>query len=167
VNTGVITAVVSGVVTVTVAVISLISASRAQRTSANTQRAQAVATEQAREDEVARQAAIARAQVEAQAFERARQSYERIVADLEKQLERNQVGMARVQTQLDNVLQRLGQEQEASVTLRIQVQTLQRQVDDLQLENERFRRTIVELQRVAASLRDDLLRAGTLPREGD
>lgn len=165
-NAELITAGVSGIVALGVAAVAAWGAVKAQRISTETQGRQAQAEERSNTENAAREAAQARALVEAKAYERARESYERIVKDLEAQLDRNQRTVQRVQDQLDRVLERLGQEQDVSNGLRNQVRAMQSQLTTLQEENERFKRTIVEHQQTAQVLQSDLERAGVRPTPG-
>lgn len=107
-----------------------------------------------------RTADAARAQVEAEAFGRARQSYEKIVADLERQVERSQAAVDRVQDQLSRVQEQLAREQDTNSTLRTQVRAMQDQITVLQGEIDRSRELLAEHQRSAGQLRSDLRDAG-------
>lgn len=165
-NAEVLAASISGIVALGVAVVAAWGAVKAQRISTETQARQAEAEQRSRDESADRDAAQARALVEAKAYERARESYERIVKDLEAQLDRNQRTVQRVQDQLDRVLERLGQEQDISNSLRNQVRAMQEQLATLKEENERFKRTIVEHQQTAQVLQSDLERAGVRPTPG-
>jgi septal ring factor EnvC (AmiA/AmiB activator) len=87
-------------------------------------------------------------------------SYQKIVKDLEAQIERNQRTVQVVQDQMERVLTQLASEQDVSNALRNQVRAMTTQLDSLRFENERFKRTITSLQEVADGLRADLTAAG-------
>ena len=160
IDTGIVTALIAGAVSIAVAGLSLVGARSAQKSTAALHQRQAEAEQSAAADKRERAEAQARAVVEAQAYQRARDSYERIVKDLEAQLDRNQKTVERVQTQLDLVMGRLATEQDVSNTLRSQIRTLQDRIAELQRENDRFRETFTEHQRVAGTLDSELRRAG-------
>jgi chromosome segregation ATPase len=160
VSTPVITALIAGFVAVIVAVVSAMGARNAQKATADTQRRQDEAEEQRKRDEAERVEAQRRAEVEAHAYQRARESYERIVKDLENQLDRNQRTVQSVQDQLDRVLRQLAAEQDVSNSLRDQVRGMQHQIRTLEQENEQFRALLAEHGRVTSTLQSDLRRAG-------
>lgn len=160
VNTGIVTALIGAAGAIVVAGLSLWGAMRAQRASQSAERRQKDADRRAEEERADRAEAQRRADVEAQAYERARVAYERIVRELELQLDRNQATVTRFQEHLDQVFARLAQEQDVSNALRNQVHAMQRQVVALQEENEAFRRVIAEQKAIAEQLREDLKRAG-------
>ncbi len=149
-----------GMVPLGVAIVSVVGARSAQKATATLELRQAAAQAQAELEQTERKEARARADVEAQAYERARISYEKIVKDLEAQLDRNQRTVTSMQDQLERVLSQLASEQDVSNALRNQARVMHTQIGQLQQENERFRATIAELQDVADGLRSDLQRAG-------
>lgn len=159
-SVGVITALIAGVVSLTVAGMSLVGASRAQRTTAQTQDRQRAAEHAAAEEQRKRDDAQARAVVEAEAYGRARESYELIVHDLQSQLERNQRTVEQVQTQFDLVMRRLATEQDVSNALRSQIRILRDQIDELQRENAQFRAVVERHQQVTSTLDTELRRVG-------
>lgn len=148
----IVVAVITGAVTLTVAGVSYAGSRRAQREAA------AATTEQARMKLDAERVAV-----EAQAYERARQSYQKILNDLERQLERYQLIAERTRDQVDQVTERLRAEQERSSELRLQLHRVQAQMDE----------NAATAQATISRLRDDLRRAGvdvppiTLPRSGE
>lgn len=147
-STAIVTAVIGSIATVTVAIISMVSSVRAQKTSAATARRQVLEAK-------AHDAAQERARVEADAYNRARQSYEQIVRDLERQLERNQRTVELVQSQLDTVMERLVREQDTSSSLRtqlMQMTVLQQRFDELQRENEAFHTALDKHRQESATL---------------
>jgi predicted RNase H-like nuclease (RuvC/YqgF family) len=159
-NSQVIVTIITGLVTLLVAGISVLSARSAQKISEDTRAKQQASDARAEEEARARAEAQARAEVEAQAYVRARESYERIVRELESQLDRNQRTVQGLQDQMDRVLNQLSKEQDTSNHLRNQIRAMQDQIRVLQQENEEFRRKIAEHGRVADQLRTDLHRAG-------
>lgn len=167
-NAGVIVAAISGLVSVVVAIVAQRGARDAQRITADTQRRQGEAENLAAREKSEREEQAVRAQVEAHAYARARESYERIVKDLEAQLTRNQVTVERVQQQIDVVLARLATEQDVSNSLRNQIRSLQDRIAELQRENDRFKTTIAEMERVTSNLETALRQAGApLPAPGN
>ncbi len=112
----------------------------------------------AKAQQAERDSTAARHVIEAEAYERARQSYEKIVADLERQVERTQRAMAAMAAQLT-------QEQSVSGGLRSRVWTLEDQVQTLHREVGRSKQTMAEHH---GTLRADLRKAGVdLPDEPD
>jgi uncharacterized membrane protein YdfJ with MMPL/SSD domain len=164
-NGGVVAAIIAAAASLILGAMSYSGSRSAQRITIATQRAQAEAEKRAQQEATERDQARTRVVIEQAAFERARESYERIVKDLEAQLERNQRTVERVQDQLDRVMLRLTDEQSVSIGLRDQVATMRDQVSALQRENERFRATVQEHTKVTGELVQDL-RRGLDPADG-
>lgn len=132
-------AAITGAVTLTVALVSYSGSRRAQREAA------AATNEQARLKVDADRAAV-----EAQAYERARESYQKIVNDLERQLDRYQTIAERTRDQVDQVTDKLRTEQERSADLGRQLRAMKTQMDD----------NAAAAEATITRLREDLRRAG-------
>jgi predicted RNase H-like nuclease (RuvC/YqgF family) len=149
VKTEILVAIVAGVPTIAVSVIAWVGSRQAQK-----------ATLAAAEREAERDVAADKAKVEAQAYERARISYQKIVADLEHQVERYQKTMDRLQAQVDRVMDQLAKEQDVSNTLRLRIAQMQDQIAAMQREIDASKATIAEHQRINEELQEELLKAG-------
>ncbi|MBO2461659.1 hypothetical protein [Actinomadura violacea] len=99
-------------------------------------------TAQQAERAAARQAALERSKVDAEAYNRAKTIYEAALVQLERQIDR-------LQGQSDRLGEQLAREQDTSNTLRSQVQTMNAQIR--------------ELERTVAGLRRQLIEAGVRP----
>lgn len=146
-NAGILGAGITAVAAIAVALVAMVSARSVARTGAENARKLAE-----------READAARSKVEAEAYERARVAYERIVADLERQVERAQQTLALVQDQL-------AKEQEVSGTLRGRVWAMEEQIQRVGRELEQSRALMAEHH---GALRADLRKAGVdLPGDGE
>lgn len=70
--------------------------------------------------------------VDAEAFERSRQIYEKALADADKQLDRLRAQQDRMVDQLTKVNEQLAKEQDLSSTLRAQIRALEIQMETMQ-----------------------------------
>jgi predicted RNase H-like nuclease (RuvC/YqgF family) len=144
--TSIVVALITGTVTLAVAGWSYVGSRRAQREAA------AATTEQTRLKLEADRVAV-----ESHAYERARQSYQLLLGDLERQVERYQLISERTRDQVDQVTEKLRQEQERSSELRRQLSAVRTKMEE----------NAAAAAATISRLREDLRRAGVdVPHQG-
>jgi len=77
--------------------------------------------------------AVSVKKVDAEAYERSQQFYEKLIAEADKQMERLRLQVDRLNDQVDRVNSQLAQEQDVSNALRNHVRTLTAQVGSMEM----------------------------------